>query len=842
MGWHDIRLSEVASQLKTDTAVGLTSAAARQRAKKYGRNRYEPAQQPEKHPILKAALRPGTVFFIAGAAFCAIADQKLLWAAVVVIIALADLVFSLAGNGRIRQTRAQLAGSVRRRATVIRDGRRLEVFSEVLVPGDLIFVTAGDVIPADARLVSESGLFCDESALFGIGRLARKDHMAVVREDDTTDTRANMIYSGCGVTEGNASAIVTATGKRTEYARLRSRTVAPPQNRSPLEKTLFKSRITLAVTACVLGAAALLLPQFFPDALSYTGAFSTVLLAIGIAMGFEPAAEMHSGFSAAATELCESGMTFRDPADIEKSADLSMVCSDIDVLYAKKRMKVVKVWTQLGEKNYDPADEDQAAVLRLAALGLGCEFDGDNVPIYRGRDAKTTAILTAVEENGGLHKLFTDFNRVLGTGDGEITAAAVLYGKVKIAVAVGSAAALLPHCDEPILDAREAVAEMQKSAAEVIAVVIKKLRIESDSESEGFMAAGLIGVQNELSAGLPQYCEELYQNGITPIVLTAKSKTVTEAYAKALGVLCAGERVADADEAGTSDPAVRAYAGCSVRDFLKIIKQYRNHGETVAVIGSDCVQNSLLEAADLGVAAADACDMIRQKAGLVLSSDTNREFMDAVRKSRRCVGAVKNGTLFGIAVAASIFMTLITLFLTGRAVFESAAALLVFAAAKFFLSPGIRRQEFKRSAIDGVNPYGGAGYHHRASMHALLISAYITAASIGSSYFVVGAEKAGSFIALSCGVCIAALCFADENSLFASALFSNKKLLGWAVGAFWAFALIGYLLLETGAAYPFLALAAAIGVFPFSEIVKFLFRMEKKDSEPLTDNSEQGQN
>ncbi len=104
------------------------------------------------------------------------------------------------------------------------------------------------MIPADARLVSESGLFCDESALFGVGRLSRKDHMAVVREDDATDSRVNMIYFGCGVTEGNASAIVTATGKRTEYGGLRSRTVAPPAGRSPLEKTFFKSRMTLAVT------------------------------------------------------------------------------------------------------------------------------------------------------------------------------------------------------------------------------------------------------------------------------------------------------------------------------------------------------------------------------------------------------------------------------------------------------------------------------------------------------------------------------------------------------------------------------------------------------------------
>ncbi len=826
MGWHDIRLSEVASQLKTDTAVGLSSAAARQRAKKYGRNRYEPVPQKIEKPFIKALLRPEILLFVIGAAFCAIADKNVLWAILILVIAAADLIFGLARNGRIRQVRTQLAGSIRRRATVIRDGRRLEVYAEFLVPGDLIFVTAGDVIPADARLVSASGLFCDESALFGLGRLTRKDHTAVVREDDPTDGRINMIYSGCGVTEGSAFAIVTATGKRTECARLRSRIVMPPESRSPLEITLYHSQTILSITALVLGVAALLLPRFFPNALTYTGAFSTVLLAVGIMMGFELTTEMRFGLCTEALELADNGMTFRNPADIEKSADLSMVCSDIDVLYAKKRMKVVRVWTQLGAKAYDPDDEDQAAVLRLAALGLGCEFDADNVPVYRGRDAKTTAILTAVEENGGLFRLFTDFNRVLGTGDGEITAAAILYGKVKLAVAVGSAAALLPHCDEPLLDAREAVVEMQKGAAEVIAVAVKKLRIESESDGEEFMAAGLIAVQNELTAGLPQYCEELYQNGITPMILTSKSKTVTEAYARTLGVLCVGEKVVSAGEANTSDSAVRAYADCSVRDCIKIIKQYRTHGETVSVIGSECAQNNLLDASDLGVAAADACDMIRQKSGLVLSADTNREFMEAVRKSRRCVSAVKNGALFSVTVAGAVFATLVTIFLAGRTAFEAAAALLIFAAAKFFLVPNIRKQEFKETA---GNP--GPKYNHASATHALLISIYIAVASIGFSFINTGAEKAGSFIALACGTCVAALCLADEKTLFKSSLFANKGLLAWVFGSFWVFALIGYLLLETGAAYPFWALVAAVGVLPFSEIVKAIFRQKEEKNQ-----------
>jgi len=843
MGWHDIRLSEVAAQLKTDTAVGLTSAAVRARAKKYGRNKHEPALPTKENSILKAVLWPGTLLFVAGAVFCAIADKSWIWAAVVIAIALADLAFRLARNNRIRQVHALLSGSIGRRASVTRDGRRLEVLAEFLVPGDLISVTAGDVIPADARLVTETGLFCDESTLFGIGRLSKKDFLAVVHEDDPIDVRANMIYSGCGVTDGSATAIVTMTGKRTENARLRSRTVLTPEGRSPLEKNFYKSQITLAISAAVFGAAALILPRFFPNALSYESAFSTVLLAIGMVIGFEPVAEMRTGLSNEAVQLCENGMTFRNPANIEKSADLSMVCSDIDVLYAKKRMKVVMVWTQLGVNPYDPDDEDQAAVLRLAALGLGCEFDGDNVPVYRGRDAKTTAILAAVEENGGLFRLFTDFNRVLGTGDSEITAAAILYGKVKLTVAVGSANVLLIHCDEPILDARQAVLKMQNGAAEVVAVAVKKLHSES---ADGFMIAGMIAVQNEFPVGLPQYCENLYHNGITPIILTAKSKNVTEAYARALGVLCEGEKVAEAGEAKTSDPTVRAYADCSVRDCLKIIKEYRIHGETVAVIASECTQNNLLDASDLGVAAADACDMVRQKAGLTLSADTNYEFLNVVRKSRRCIHALKNSVLFGVMSTGAIFVSLITLFLAGRTAFDAAAALLIFAAVKFFFIPDIRRQDFQRNNKSGntiVNPLGGggenpgagnnpgAGYSRSAGMHALFVSIYIIASSIGCSFLGIGTEKTGSFIALACGICIAALCFSDERTLFKSSILSNKWLIARVGMAFLAYALIGLLLLETGAAYPFAGLVAAVGVFPFSEIVKLVFKVEKRDNE-----------
>jgi len=247
----------------------------------------------------------------------------------------------------------------------------------------------------------------------------------------------------------------------------------------------------------------------------------------------------------------------------------------------------------------------------------------------------------------------------------------------------------------------------------------------------------------------------------------------------------------------------------------------------------------------LGVAAADACDMVRQKAGLTLSADTNREFLNVVQKSRRCIHAVKNSVLFGIMSTGAIFVSLITLFLSGRTTFHAASALLIFAAVKFFFIPYIRRQDFQKnnkSEKSIVNRIGGeadnpsagdnhgAGYSRSAGMHSLLVSIYIIASSIGCSFLGIGTEKTGSYIALACGICIAALCFSDERTLFKSSILSNKWLITSVVVAFWAYALIGFLLLETGAAYPFTGLVAAVGVFPFSEIVKLVFKIEKRDN------------
>jgi hypothetical protein len=142
MGWHDIRLSEVASQLKTDYRGGAHFGDGEATCQKNtGRNRYEPALQPKKHSLLKARCARGCCF-CRGCGFLCDCRSKVAPGGSCGGYHVGRFGFSFAGNERIRRTRAQLAGSVRRRATVIRDGRRLEVFSEVLVPGDLIVVTA----------------------------------------------------------------------------------------------------------------------------------------------------------------------------------------------------------------------------------------------------------------------------------------------------------------------------------------------------------------------------------------------------------------------------------------------------------------------------------------------------------------------------------------------------------------------------------------------------------------------------------------------------------------------------------------------------------------------------
>lgn len=235
---------ELAFSLDTDSRRGINDSEANRRLKRYGPNRFD-WQQSE--PLWQLALRqlksPIVYLLVAGAGVSLWFGDLLDAVAILAVILINGLI------GFVMEFQARNAMSALKQmdvltAKVIREGQVQEISAEELVPGDLIALEAGDVVPADARLMTALQLRCEESALTGESLPVEK-HTLKLAPDTIISDRHNMIFKGTSVVNGNGSAVITATGRNTQLGIITALVESAPVTPNPLDRKLGRLTATL---------------------------------------------------------------------------------------------------------------------------------------------------------------------------------------------------------------------------------------------------------------------------------------------------------------------------------------------------------------------------------------------------------------------------------------------------------------------------------------------------------------------------------------------------------------------------------------------------------------------
>ena len=217
-----------AQEQGVDVAAGLTSAEAAERLEKYGRNAFE---KQKKRSLLSQILGQlkdvSTIILIIAAVLSLVMSilewegpQSLIEPLVIIVIIIMNVILAVTQERSAENALDALSSLASPICRVIRGGNVQELNPEELVPGDIILLKTGDLVPADARLIRSESLAVDESSLTGESVPAEKDASAVFDGEVPLGDRANCVFSGCLVTAGNASAVVTGTGMDTEIGKI----------------------------------------------------------------------------------------------------------------------------------------------------------------------------------------------------------------------------------------------------------------------------------------------------------------------------------------------------------------------------------------------------------------------------------------------------------------------------------------------------------------------------------------------------------------------------------------------------------------------------------------------
>ncbi len=695
--WHSLTCEETEALLHT-SAEGLSDAEAAKRLAQYGKNNL---RQKKPKSIAKMIWEQLTdvmviILFLA-AAFSLIMyfvnpgggeERDGLAEAIVILVVIAlNATVGVVQEKKAANALEALKNMTAPTARVLREGEESVVPASELVPGDIVYLEDGCIVPADIRIIQDSNMKVQEAALTGESVPSEKDGPTVLPEDAPLGDRVNMAYSSSIVMYGNATGIVVGTGMNTEVGKIANLLDEQDETDTPMKRKLNSVGKTLSLVGlivCVLVLGISLIRD-------YTKWVSMIMTAISLAISIIP-----EGLPATSTIIMALGVQrmakknalVKSLPAVETLGSATVVCCDKTGTLTLNKMTVTHlavgddflqgVTTKVEDvsKKYDSSVYED--LVAGAALCINAKKDPDNPGNILGDPTEGALVYLAekfgidTEDYEDAHpRLFeqpfdSDRKRmsVLNQTEGGYT----VYTK-------GAVDEMLPLCTQyrtgsgvrAMTDAdREQILKVcNKMSAEALRVLGFAVRtVPAVPEEEGadlesdLTFVGVVGMIDPPRKEVIQAVETCHTAGIRVVMITGDHKVTAMAIAKQLHIFREGNIVISGPEldAMTDEELDKAVEKCVVfarvspSDKLRIIQSLKRTGEVAAMTGDGVNDSPALKEADIGVAMGiTGTDVAKDAADVILLDDNFTTIEYAIREGRRVYRNIQKVIQFLVA-------------------------------------------------------------------------------------------------------------------------------------------------------------------------------------------------
>jgi Ca2+-transporting ATPase len=690
---------DVIRSLGSDRRRGLSGDAARSRLEQYGRNELAREQPlPAWRRFLKQFQDVLVLLLLAAAAISAglwVIERDEAWP--YEAIAIGAIVLLNAALGYIQESRAQAALDALRamsatRAAVIRDGERRSIAASSLVPGDILLIEEGDTIAADARLVESAALQAAEAALTGESLPITKDTGPIDDEVSLAD-RSNMVFSGTTVTYGHGSAVVTATGMRTEMGRIAGLLRETPDEPTPLQRELDRTGKVLGLAVIAIAIVMIVTIVLAEDVRSAAALFEVLILGVALAVAAVPEglpAVVTAVLSIGVQRMAQRNAIVRHLAAVETLGSATVIASDKTGTLTRNEMTVRVVVTASGRvmfegSGYAPegtvrADGDRPleGALRVEierALAVADRANNASVQQQDGRwtvqgDPTEGALLVAARKCGlkaealeqrlprvgevpfsSERKLMSTIHRDTTSEHAGIVftkgAPDVLLGRCAFEVVGDGRRPLTPARRAEILQVNEALAA---DALRTLGVAARWIEEDTLADyaahpdqriEQSLVFAGVIGMIDPPRVEARDAVARAKRAGIRPVMITGDHPRTAAVIAQELGISDDGRTLTGAeleqldDTRGSPVVDVSVFARVNPEHKLRIVDALRRAGAVVAMTGDGVNDAPALKKADIGIAMGiTGTDVSKQAADVVLADDNFASIVAAVAEGR----------------------------------------------------------------------------------------------------------------------------------------------------------------------------------------------------------------
>jgi len=754
-------LTDVGEVMKNENSslAGLTTAEAEKRAEKYGKNKLKAAK---KVPLIVRFLSqlgdPMTIILICAAVvsgiLAVVEDESFADVIIILAVVLINAVLGVYQESKAENAIEALQEMSAATSKVLRDGETVVIKSEDIVPGDIVFLDAGDSVPADGRLVDSASLKIEESALTGesvpVNKMIDVLNLKKGEDDIPLGDRKNMVYMGSSVAYGRGTLVVTATGMDTEMGKIADALTKAEDSETPLQKKL--NQLSKVLTWLVLGICVVIFGvQLIKTGINADTIVDTFMVAVSLAVAAIP-----EGLAAVVTVVLSIGVTImskrkaiiRHLTAVETLGCAQVICSDKTGTLTQNKMTVVQ--------SYGSDKEETAKSFALctdAKLAVG-------QTVSTGDPTQTAVVDYAAKIGLPKYELEEKYPRV-----GEIPFDSMRKlmttvhrdGEGFVQYTTGAPDVVIGKCTSALIDGREV--EMTDELRETLFKENKKLAdqalrvlasgrktyiktpesYEPDKMEQGLCFLGLVGMIDPVRPEVKDAIEKCRSAGIRPIMITGDHKDTAVAIARELGIIEEGQYAITGAELSKMDDAtfakefknISVYARVQPEHKTRIVNQWRAAGYVTAMTGDGVNDAPSIKSADIGIGMGiTGTDVTKNVADMVLADDNFATIVSAVEEGRRIYDNIRKAIQFLLGSNMSEVITIFVATLIGFNILEPVHLLWINLITDTFpaLALGMEKAEadiMKRKPRDANEGVFSGGLGFDVAYQGILISALV---------------------------------------------------------------------------------------------------------------------
>lgn len=634
-----LSLEKITKSFQT-SAKGLSKTEAAKRIRILGKN---VLVEEKKKSLLMAFLeqfKNPMLLILATAAGISFIFGERIDGSIILLIILFSTVLNVFQEKKADHAAQKLKEHLKTMVTVVRESQKIEIHTAEVVPGDVVFLNAGDLVPADARIIEAKDFFVNQSSLTGESFPVEKTSGALKKKEPGLSELDNIVFSGTNVVTGTAMALVLKTGRNTEFGKI-AHSLEAKESVTEFTAGINKFSYLLLKTTLFI-----VFMVFFLNVILKKDVMGSFMFAVAVAVGLTPELLpmiLSVNMSTGSVKMAKKGVIVKKLVAIPDFGSMDILCTDKTGTLTQDRIALVKYT--------DVAGHDSQEVLLSAYLN---SFHQTGITNPMDEAVKKFKHLD-ISEYKKIDEIPFDFMR-------KCMSVVVEKAGKRIMISKGAPEEIFSKCHitpKTRTEAKKIYHGLSQEGFRVLAIATKevdqKKKIYEPADEEGMSLSGFIAFLDPPKSDVKEIIQELHKSGVQIKIITGDNELVTQKICSELQIPVQGVLMGQKID-GLTDDALRVavekntiFARFSPDEKNRIILALKANGHVVGYMGDGINDAPSLKTADVGISVSNAVDVAKESADIILTHKSLQVLFDGILEGRKTFGNSMKYIMMGVS-------------------------------------------------------------------------------------------------------------------------------------------------------------------------------------------------